>query len=125
MKFYKLTYILIFLSFSAIVFTSCEGEEENYNWRAGDQLMINSSDDPEVGSEVSFTVGGYDIRKTYTWAVSGADPTVVSSDGEFFTVIFSAPGNATVSVNDGTDVGEIEVVVAVPEPDEEEPEDGE
>ncbi|MDF9799439.1 hypothetical protein OKW21_004702 [Catalinimonas alkaloidigena] len=109
MKMYKIC--LVILLGSLFVFTSCEEPEENIDWRAGDTLIIQGSDEVVIGaSEEPYYVEGFTIDKSYNWTLNG-DPIESADEGQYVYVDFPTAGTYTIMVTDGTYEGEMTVMV--------------
>jgi hypothetical protein len=112
MKIYK--FLAIWLISILFVMTSCEldGEEE-VDWRPGDSLIIQGSDEVEVGAvDVAYYVEGFTIKNNYSWTVNG-NAAEGGREGEFAYVDFPAAGDYTIKVNNGDYEGTL-VVTAAP-----------
>lgn len=99
MKIYKIT--LVCLVSALCLFSACDAEEENIDWRAGDTLIVQGSAAVAVGTEAQpYYVEGFTVDKEYSWAVNGNSVTP-SRGGEFITVDFPTAGTYNITVTDG------------------------
>lgn len=103
----------IYLFLFAGLFMACEGEEENFSWTPGDELIINGPAATTTLTPTTYFVAGFTVDEDYTWTVDGetvqADE---GTEGEQITVTFEEPGDHVVSVTNGTFTGDQAVVVA-------------
>lgn len=113
MKNIKIYFLLI--AVLAVGAFSCEGEEENFDWQTGPELLIytpngHGDTELEVGTEHTFSVAGFDTRMEYRWTVAGPGASVTSGTGEFLDVTFNEPGTYTITVSNPQDEGNVSIV---------------
>lgn len=88
----------------AILMVGCNGEEENFTWTPGTELMIRGgASQIATHNSTGYYVDGFTIDETYTWSISGtgqATATVrAGRDGEYVDVIIADAGAYTLSVS--------------------------
>ena len=114
------TFILI-TALAAGSLSACDMAEQNYDYRPGDALDIESvasGQDVEVvvPDTAEYFVRAFTINKDYTWTVNGSPPDSVWRGGEYIAVYFDEPGTYTIEVNDGEEyAGTLEVTGVLPE----------
>lgn len=111
MKIYKL--LGVFILSASFLFVSCDAEEENIDWRAGDSLIIQGSAAVVAGTEGEpYYVEGFTVEEEYNWTLNGSaiEP---DSEGQFIYVNFPTAGTYTITVSNGIYDGELTVNAAV------------
>ncbi len=115
MKLIKMSFILLFIL--AFSFACVDEGEEIVEWKAGNELLIKGSKslvaDGTTEVTSAYTVDGYTINKSYNWTVTGPGATPASGSGEEIEVTFSESGAYTIQVDNGDEIGNIEVVVTI------------
>lgn len=115
MKKFNKSYLLYLLSL-CLLFTACDGEEENISFQPGDNLLISGTDEFLTYEEESFFVRGFTIDETYTWGIEGDGVATVTPvegrDGEFVSVMAEDVGTYTLTVsNDNGLAGEFTMTI--------------
>lgn len=108
-RFINNIYLIAIMAIVSAVMVGCNGEEENFSWRPGEELLIYGDSEAPLGTTVTFSVAGYTIKKTYSWTVTGAGASTTTGSGEFLDVAFNQLGTFTITVSDGKDQGTFQV----------------
>jgi hypothetical protein len=118
----RLFAVAIFCALASL--PSCNGEEENFGWRPGPELLIRYEDDGSwvdlttgtltVNANETFTFGvaGFSVEEDYIWTVTGSGAVVTPGvSKEFIEVEFTQAGSVTIAIENRKYSGDVVVTV--------------